>query len=49
LAVDAASRFPAGTNVVAKWGGWNYEGVVLEVQLEQQGCMVQFEEQYFFY
>jgi sRNA-binding protein len=46
LVADAVSKFAVGTNVVAKWGGWTYEGVVLEIQVEQRGCMVQFEEQY---
>jgi hypothetical protein len=42
---EALDKFKVGTLVVAKWGGVNYEGIVLEVSADNAGCMVQFEEQ----
>jgi hypothetical protein len=39
--------FSVGTMVIVRYGGCNYEGVILENMLDKRGCNVQFEEQYF--
>jgi hypothetical protein len=47
LVADCKDKFHVGSLVVARFEGVNYEGVVLEILLDKEGCSVQFEEQYF--
>ncbi|KAJ3370861.1 hypothetical protein HDU91_005848 [Kappamyces sp. JEL0680] len=45
LAQEGSQTFAVGTQVLVRFSGWLYEGAVTEVQTENDGCMVQFEDQ----
>ena len=43
---ESVKKFVLGSEVLARFGGWLYEGIVIELLPEQSGCMVKFYEEY---